>query len=179
MIIWFDQNVILMLLICYSVIDDEATTVYTAGAIVTVTVQLKRRDMKVLFGDDSFADKHHIELEKNAAKETDKSEKPLSNGNVVVNNEDIENKETKDDDKEKKITKGIWQQKRQSGKGKKSGNVKKPKATLSASAKKKIKKKEKLEKAKVCINLTLLILTAIIKLVLVMVGITWNCIIID
>ncbi|XP_022178428.1 translocation protein SEC63 homolog [Myzus persicae] len=133
------------------VIDDEATTVYTAGAIVTVTVQLKRRDMRVLFGDESYADKHHIEVEKNAAKEiekTEKSEKPLSNGDVIENNEDIENKETKDDEKEKKVTKGIWQQKRQSGKGKKSGNVKKPKATLSASAKKKIKKKEKLEKAK-------------------------------
>lgn len=120
-------------------------------------MQLKRRDMKVLFGDESYADKHHIELEKNTAKETDKSdksEKPLSNGSVIENNEDIENKDTKDDDKEKKVTKGIWQQKRQSGKGKKSGNVKKPKAILSASAKKKIKKKEKLEKAKVCINVT-------------------------
>jgi len=138
----------------YSVIDDEATTVYTAGAIVTVTVQLKRRDMRVLFGDESYADKHHIELEKNAAKETekqDKLEKPLSNGDVKENNEDIENKDTKDEEKEKKVTKGIWQQKRQSGKGKKCGNVKKPKATLSASAKKKIKKKEKLEKAKVCL----------------------------
>jgi len=138
----------------YLVIDDEATTVYTAGAIVTVTVQLKRRDMRVLFGDDSYADKH-IELEKNAAKETekpDKSEKPLPNGDVIENSENVENKEIKDEEKEKKTTKGIWQQKRQSGKGKKSGNVKKQKATLSASAKKKIKKKEKLEKAKVSIN---------------------------
>lgn len=108
--------------------------------------------MKVLFGDDSYADKH-IELEKNAAKESDKSDKPLSNGDVIQNNEDNENKDVKDNEKEKKVTKGIWQQKRQSGKGKKSGNIKKQKTTLSASAKKKIKKKEKLEKAKVCINL--------------------------
>jgi hypothetical protein len=50
--------------------------------------------------------------------------------------------------KKKKVTKGIWQSKRQAGKGKKGGNVKKQKPTLSASAKKKIKKKEKLEKAK-------------------------------
>jgi len=110
--------------------------------------------MKVLFGDESYADKH-IELEKNAAKESnklDKSDKPLSNGDVIKNNEDSENKDMKDNEKEKKIIKGIWQQKRQSGKGKKCGNVKKQKATLSASAKKKIKKKEKLEKAKVCIN---------------------------
>lgn len=109
--------------------------------------------MGVLFGDETYADKHHIELEKNAARESEKTEKPMSNGDVVENNEDSENKELKDDEKEKKITKGIWQQKRQSGKGKKSGNVKKPKSILSASAKKKIKKKEKLEKAKVCINL--------------------------
>lgn len=134
-----------------SVIDDEATTVYTAGAIVTVTVQLKRRDMKVLFGDESYADKH-IELEKNTTKESDKTEKPVLNGDIIENNIDSENKEGKDNEKEKKITKGIWQQKRQSGKSKKSGNNKKPKTILSASAKKKIKKKEKLEKAKVCNN---------------------------
>lgn len=135
----------------YLVIDDEATTVYTAGAIVTVTVQLKRQDMKVLFGDESYADKH-IELEKNVAKESEKpskSDKPL-NEDIIENNDDIENKDVKDNEKEKKVIKGIWQQKRQSGKGKKGGNMKKQKTTLSASAKKKIKKKEKLEKAKVC-----------------------------
>ena len=37
-----------------SVIDDENPTVYTAGAIVTVTVSLTRKDMKHLFGDDSI-----------------------------------------------------------------------------------------------------------------------------
>lgn len=35
------------------VIDDENPTVYTAGAIVTVTVSLTRKDMKELFGDDT------------------------------------------------------------------------------------------------------------------------------
>lgn len=105
--------------------------------------------MKVLFGDESYADKH-IELEKNNTKESDK---PVSNEDVVENNEDSVNKEIKDNEKEKKITKGIWQQKRQSGKGKKGGNVKKQKTTLSAAAKKKIKKKEKLEKAKVYTSL--------------------------
>lgn len=40
------------------VIDDEASTVYTAGAIVTVTVTLIRRDMSTLFGDDTVQDKH-------------------------------------------------------------------------------------------------------------------------
>ncbi|VVC33388.1 Hypothetical protein CINCED_3A013928 [Cinara cedri] len=122
------------------VIDDEATTVYTAGAIVTVTMQLKRQDMNVLFGDESYTDKQHIKIEKNVAK---KSDKPLPNGNLIDNNEEIKNT-----DKEKKAPKGIWQQKRQSGKAKKGGYVKKQKTVLSASAKKKIKKKEKLEKAK-------------------------------
>jgi len=157
--LFIHQNIIFILYNFFLVIDDEATTVYTAGAIVTVTVQLKRQDMRVLFGDDSYADKHHIESEKNAAKETekpDKLEKPMSNEDVIENSENVENKELKDDEKEKKATKGIWQQKRQSGKGKKSGNVKKQKPTLSASAKKKIKKKEKLEKAKVSINSTLI-----------------------
>lgn len=104
--------------------------------------------MKVLFGDETYTDKH-IELEKNTSKESDKS---LPNEDVTENNEDSENKEIKDNDKEKekKNTKGIWQQKRQSGKGKKCGNVKKQKTILSASAKKKMKKKEKLEKVKVC-----------------------------
>lgn len=108
--------------------------------------------MKVLFGDETYADKH-VELEKNATKESDKLDKPLSNGAVIENNEENEIKEIKNDEKEKKVTKGIWQSKRQSGKGKKGGNVKKQKPILSASAKKKIKKKEKLEKAKVCISL--------------------------
>ncbi|KAH0956699.1 hypothetical protein HN011_007422 [Eciton burchellii] len=35
------------------VIDDENPTVYTAGAIVTVTVSLTRKNMRNLFGDDS------------------------------------------------------------------------------------------------------------------------------
>lgn len=37
----------------YEVVDDEATTVYTAGAIVTVTVALSRRDLRVLFDKDN------------------------------------------------------------------------------------------------------------------------------
>ncbi|GFG30385.1 hypothetical protein Cfor_05840 [Coptotermes formosanus] len=40
------------------VIDDENPTVYTAGAIVTVTVTLIRNNMNVLFGDESVTDKH-------------------------------------------------------------------------------------------------------------------------
>jgi translocation protein SEC63 len=45
-------------LLCFAVIDDENPTVYTAGAIVTVTVSLVRQNMSVLFGDDTVTDKH-------------------------------------------------------------------------------------------------------------------------
>lgn len=44
-----------------SVIDDENPTVYTAGAIVTVTVSLTRKDMKHLFGDDSVNEQTMID----------------------------------------------------------------------------------------------------------------------
>jgi len=49
------------LLYAFSVIDDENPTVYTAGAIVTVTVSLTRKDMKHLFGDDSVNEQTMIE----------------------------------------------------------------------------------------------------------------------
>ena len=45
-------------IILFSVIDDENPTVYTAGALVTVTVTLVRHNMSVLFGDESATDKH-------------------------------------------------------------------------------------------------------------------------
>ncbi|CAK9804102.1 Translocation protein SEC63 homolog [Anthophora quadrimaculata] len=43
------------------VIDDENPTVYTAGAIVTVTVSLTRKDMKNLFGDDTVKEQTMID----------------------------------------------------------------------------------------------------------------------
>lgn len=42
-------------------IDDENPTVYTAGAIVTVTVSLTRKDMRHLFGDDSVNEQTMID----------------------------------------------------------------------------------------------------------------------
>lgn len=42
------------------VIDDENTNVVTAGAIVTVTVTLKRRSMRELFGDSTAVEKQGI-----------------------------------------------------------------------------------------------------------------------
>ncbi|XP_026675385.1 translocation protein SEC63 homolog isoform X2 [Ceratina calcarata] len=43
------------------VIDDENPTVYTAGAVVTVTVSLTRRDMRHLFGDDTVEEQTLID----------------------------------------------------------------------------------------------------------------------
>ncbi|XP_066591579.1 translocation protein SEC63 homolog [Prorops nasuta] len=43
------------------VIDDENPTVYTAGAIVTVTVSLTRKDMKHLFGDETVKEQTLID----------------------------------------------------------------------------------------------------------------------
>lgn len=37
-------------------IDDENPTEVTAGAIVTVTVTLVRKDMSILFGDDTVVE---------------------------------------------------------------------------------------------------------------------------
>ncbi|XP_034480630.1 translocation protein SEC63 homolog [Drosophila innubila] len=47
------------------VIDDENTNVVTAGAIVTVTVTLERKDMKTLFGDTKAPEKQGIKDEPN------------------------------------------------------------------------------------------------------------------
>ncbi|KAH8302240.1 hypothetical protein KR044_004268 [Drosophila immigrans] len=47
------------------VIDDENTNVVTAGAIVTVTVTLERKDMRSLFGDTKAPEKQGINDEHN------------------------------------------------------------------------------------------------------------------
>ncbi|XP_041976293.1 translocation protein SEC63 homolog [Aricia agestis] len=61
------------------VIDDENSTVVTAGAIVTVTVFLKRTNMKELFGDTSIKEKDNIkdneEGDKEEKAENDKNDK--------------------------------------------------------------------------------------------------------
>lgn len=43
-----------------AVIDDENSTVVTADAIVTVTVSLRRTNMKELFGDTTIKEKEII-----------------------------------------------------------------------------------------------------------------------
>ncbi|KAH8322239.1 translocation protein SEC63 homolog [Drosophila kikkawai] len=57
------------------VIDDENTNVVTAGAIVTVTVTLERKDMRSLFGDTKAPEKQGINDEANeeAAAEDDEA----------------------------------------------------------------------------------------------------------
>uniref|UniRef100_A0A0A9ZBA8 J domain-containing protein n=3 Tax=Lygus hesperus TaxID=30085 RepID=A0A0A9ZBA8_LYGHE len=83
------------------VIDDEASTVFTAGAIVTVSCTLIRKDMQTLFGDESAKEKH-CEFESVEAKE--KTEKDGEN-------EDDENKE-----KEKELSKKpVWQKQQRKG----------------------------------------------------------------
>lgn len=54
------------------VIDDENPTVYTAGAIVTVTVSLTRKDMRNLFGDDTVKEQTMIDDSK-VAEPTDEA----------------------------------------------------------------------------------------------------------
>lgn len=87
------------------VIDDENPTVYTAGAIVTVTVTLKRQNMSVLFGDDSVTDKHE------------------QHDATMVPREEEEEEEKK----EEQVKKPVWQkQKRGKKGGKKSSKNQKP-----------------------------------------------------
>lgn len=47
-------------IISFIVIDDENPTEVTAGAIVTVTVNLVRKDMSVLFGDETVEENNVI-----------------------------------------------------------------------------------------------------------------------
>ena len=63
------------MLLLFSVIDDEAHTVYTAGAIVTVTVTLHRQDMSVVMNRNNSDDEENAdEEEKPKEKEDEKAE---------------------------------------------------------------------------------------------------------
>ncbi|GAB1861954.1 Translocation protein SEC63-like protein [Camponotus japonicus] len=55
------------------VIDDENPTVYTAGAIVTVTVSLTRKNMRHLFGDDSINEQTMIDDNKTGGEAIDEA----------------------------------------------------------------------------------------------------------
>lgn len=88
------------------VVDDEDSNVVTAGAIVTVTVTLRRRNMKILFGDPSVKEKQVIK-------------EPIvdEDGNVEVLDGAIGDEQaeqaSKLDDKaaEQKVKKPVWMNK--------------------------------------------------------------------
>ncbi|XP_023951049.1 translocation protein SEC63 homolog [Bicyclus anynana] len=61
------------------VIDDENSTVVTAGAIVTVTVLLRRTNMKELFGDTSIKEKTLKEEEEGGGDVPEKGENEKNN----------------------------------------------------------------------------------------------------
>ncbi|XP_045764249.1 translocation protein SEC63 homolog [Maniola jurtina] len=61
------------------VIDDENSTVVTAGAIVTVTVLLRRTNMKELFGDTTIKEKTLKEEEDGGGDATEKAENDKNN----------------------------------------------------------------------------------------------------
>jgi hypothetical protein len=74
--VWYcDSNALnLKGIILFSVIDDENPTVYTAGALVTVTVTLVRHNMSVLFGDENATDKHEQQDASNLIKGEEEEE---------------------------------------------------------------------------------------------------------
>ncbi|KDR11817.1 translocation protein SEC63 homolog [Zootermopsis nevadensis] len=87
------------------VIDDENPTVYTAGAIVTVTVKLIRQNMSDLFGDDSVTDKH---------------EQQVASGFSKLG----EDEEKEEDRKEELTKKPVWQKQQKKGKKGTKKNIK-------------------------------------------------------
>ncbi|PSN41683.1 hypothetical protein C0J52_07697 [Blattella germanica] len=97
-----------LILLAYArrMIDDENPTVYTAGAIVTVTVTLIRQNMSVLFGDETVTDKHEQQDTSNLHKEEEDEE---------------------GEKKEEQAKKPVWQKQRRGKKGgKKSSRNQKP-----------------------------------------------------
>ncbi|KAL6430446.1 hypothetical protein ACFW04_007813 [Cataglyphis niger] len=97
------------------VIDDENPTVYTAGAIVTVTVSLTRKDMRHLFGDDSVNEQTMIDDNKT--------------GNEVIDEASEEQNQST------KAAKPAWlKQKKGQKKSHKKGTNKKPAPTKNTQA---------------------------------------------
>ncbi|XP_038210592.1 translocation protein SEC63 homolog [Zerene cesonia] len=92
------------------VIDDENSTVVTAGAIVTVTVLLQRTNMKELFGDTTIKEKNNIKEEEDGAAENGENDK------------NDKNDKTEKNDKKDAPKRPVWMKQ-----GKKHGPVKKTK----------------------------------------------------
>lgn len=104
------------------VVDDDNTNVVTAGAIVTVTVFLKRRSMSELFGASTINEKSII-------KESSKEEK--EDGETTVDGENASEKAAAVPQKPKKP---VWMKSKggKGGKGKSKGSKPKVKPTLSS-----------------------------------------------
>lgn len=108
------------------VVDDDNTNIVTAGAIVTVTVNLERRSMRELLGDIAAVEKPSINVDENTPADEN------AEGDVVDNKEDA-----KQDNKSKKP---VWlKQKGHKGKSKSKpknkgqlNTVQKPAATTAA-----------------------------------------------
>lgn len=112
------------------VVDDENSNVVTAGAIVTVTVSLVRRNMKELFGDTTAVEKETIiDDEKDGGGE--EKEATLGNGEVKDGTAALTTAAA--DDAASKAKKPVWlKQKAHKSKGK-SKPKSKPALTLKTS----------------------------------------------
>lgn len=98
------------------VVDDENSNVVTAGAIVTVTVTLVRRNMKELFGDS-------LAVEKQTIKETEGDKLVSAAVDDTAAGGDGEQKESA----ESKVKKPVWlKQKSHKGKSKSKSSKSKP-----------------------------------------------------
>lgn len=89
------------------VVDDEDSNVVTAGAIVTVTVTLRRRNMSILFGDPSVKEKQVI---KEPTVDEDGNVEVLDDGALA---DEQAEQAAKLDDKaaEQKVKKPVWMNK--------------------------------------------------------------------
>lgn len=140
------------------VIDDEASTVFTAGAIVTVTVVLKRRNLSEVFGDETYKDKNIVENNEKEQKEKEQKEKEKENEQKEKEKENDQNEnqvqeKEKSESEQKGNTRPVWQKKQyKPRKGNLKKQAQKKQQTMSNAEKKKLnwerKQKEKEEREK-------------------------------
>ncbi|CAK1553549.1 unnamed protein product [Leptosia nina] len=106
------------------VIDDENSTVVTAGAIVTVTVLLQRTNMKELFGDTTIKEKNKMKDDVEGA------------GDNGENDKTDKNDKTEKNDKKDVYKRPVWmkQNKKPIKKGKKPVAKQQAKPTVAPSA---------------------------------------------
>ncbi|XKL64210.1 hypothetical protein PGB90_004296 [Kerria lacca] len=134
------------------VIDDEASTVFTAGAIVTVTVLLKRRNLSEVFGDETYKDKNIIENDKEQSENKEQKEKEKNEVEKEKEKDKEKVEENGQSQQNKSNSRPVWQKKQH--KTKKSSGKKQThkKQQISNAEKKKLnwerKQREKEEREK-------------------------------